>query len=893
MAKKFKIKKVLKGIGIFLLVLIIGLVTAPFIFKDKIKELVLKSINENLDAQVAFEDLDISFFRNFPNASVGLEKLSIINKAPFEGDTLFYAGNIHLKMSVKELFKGGDEPMNLEGFKADDLKVNVIINKDGIGNYDIALKNNDEEDGQKEDTGESAPFAMRLQEYSINNLRVSYLDEGAKMNAVIDSLYHEGKGDLTSKKVDLDTKTTTKISFVMDSTAFLKNVRISLDAVLGLDMENSKYEFKNNKAFINKLPLEFNGFVQLLEEGQLFDLTFKTPTSDFKNFLGLIPEAYAGSINQVKTTGEFTVDGKVNGKMTEKTIPAFSIELLSKNASFQYPDLPKSVKNIVIDTKVANETGVMNDTYVNINQFSFTIDQDVFNAKANIKNLTENILVDASLKGTVNLANLSKAYPVQLEKPLAGVLKADVNTKFDMQSVEKEQYQNIQNSGVISLSGFRYEGPEMAKPFEIKNTSVAFNPNHIKLNDFDAKTGESDIQVSGILDNLYGFLFKKQVLKGNFSMNSNYLAVADFMTTEVVNSPNEGTKNEQEGNKDSDGPKTSNEEAVKIPSFLDCSLTAKANTVVYDNLKLKNVSGVLAIKDESVSLSNLKMDVFGGNIGMTGKVSTKGDKPTFDMDLGLNTVSIAESFTQLEMLKSIAPIADAVSGKLNSTIKLSGNLNNDMTPDLKTISGDLIGQLLSASVNEEKSSLLSSLSSNVKFLDASKLNLNDIKASLSFKDGKVALKPMNLKYQDIDINVEGTHGFDQSMNYNVKFDVPAKYLGNEVSSLLSKLSPADQQKLKSVPVTAVLGGDFTKPTVKTDLKQATTDLTTQIVQIQKEKLLGQGTSTLSNLLGGNNNSSSSATAITDSTKTSTPKENIKNEVKNVLGGFLGGKKKKE
>jgi hypothetical protein len=28
-------------------------------------------------------------------------------------------------------------------------------------------------------------------------------------------------------------------------------------------------------------------------------------------------------------------------------------------------------------------------------------------------------------------------------------------------------------------------------------------------------------------------------------------------------------------------------EAMKIPAFLDCTLTAKANTVLYDNLTLK------------------------------------------------------------------------------------------------------------------------------------------------------------------------------------------------------------------------------------------------------------------------------------------------------------------
>ncbi|RBA29574.1 AsmA-like C-terminal region-containing protein [Flavobacterium tibetense] len=865
-------KKILKGLGIFLLVTIIVLAAAPFIFKDKIKAMVLKSINENVDATVAFADVDLSLLKSFPNANVTITDLGIINKAPFEGDTLLFAGETHLKMSIKELFKSENETMNLQSFRLKDAIVNVIFNKDGIGNFDIALK----DDEEKKDDPESKPFNLSIQNYEIENLKMAYWDQGSNIKLALNELNHTGKGNFAEQKLDLDTKTTTKLSFDMEGTNYMKNVALSLDAVLGIDLDKMKFEFKDNKALINQLPLEFNGFLQMQENGQLYDLTFKTPTSDFKNFLGLVPEAYAGNINQVKTTGEFKVEGKVAGEFTETTIPKFNIEITSKNASFQYPDLPKSVKNIVIDTHIINETGLMNDTYVNLDQLSFTIDQDVFNAKANVRNLTENALVNAELKGTINLANVTKAYPVQLDKPLTGILKADVTTKFDMKSVETSQYQNIQNSGTMSLTGFNYEGPEMAKPFQINKTSITFNPNQIKLNEFDAKTGSSDVNITGNLDNFYGFLFKNQVLKGSFNLASNKLVVSDFMAPTTTT--------------DDAGKKAT--EAVKIPSFLDCNLTAKATTVVYDNLNLKNVSGNLAIKDEAVTLSNLKMDIFGGNIGLNGTVSTKTDTPKFNMDLVLNAVNIAESFTQLDMLKSIAPIANTINGKLNSTIKLSGDLTNDMTPDLKTISGDLFGQLLNTSVNQQNSQLLSSLSNNVKFLDVSKLNLNDVKAALSFKDGKVALKPMQLKYQDIGIELGGTHGFDQKMNYDVKFDVPAKYLGSEVTNLLSKLTPAEQQKIESVPVTANLTGSFSQPNVRTDMKQATTNLATQLVKMQKDKLVNQGTSALSNLLGGDKATTNATT--TDTTKTTpTPKEQVKDGVKDAVKNLFGKKKKDE
>jgi hypothetical protein len=867
------LKKVLKGLGIFLLVTIIALAAAPFLFKDKIKEMIAKTLNENVNANIAFKDVDLSLFKSFPQAHVTIDKLSIINKAPFAGDTLLYAGETNVTMSVKELFKGEGETMSLESFSAVDGIVNIIFNKDGVGNFDIALK-----EAEEKKPSESKPFSLDIQNYEVENLKFSYIDEGSNMKMVLDSIYHEGKGNFAAQKLDLETKTTAKLSFEMEKMNYMNNVGITLDAILGIDLEKSKYEFKDNKALINQLPLEFNGFIQMVEAGQTYDLTFKTPTSDFKNFLGLVPAAYSGDINKVKTTGQFSVDGKVKGNLTETTIPAFDVKIASNNASFQYPDLPKSVKNIVIDTHIVNETGAMNDTFVNLHQLSFAIDQDVFNAKAIIKNIATNALVDAELKGTINLANVTKAYPVKLDKPLTGILKADVKTKFDMQSVEKSQYQNIQNSGTVSLTGFHYEGPEMAKPFKINQANVAFNPNHINLSKFDAKTGSSDIQVNGTLDNFYGFMFKNQILKGKFNMNSTKLVVSDFMApTTTVND---------------EGKKTT--EAVKIPSFLDCSITAKAGTVVYDNLNLKDVSGNMIIRDEAVTLNNLKMGIFGGSIGLTGTVSTKGNTPKFDMDLGLNAVNIAESFTQLDMLKSIAPIAGVVNGKLNSTIKLSGDLQQDMTPNLKTISGDLFGQLLSTTINEKNSAMLTTLSSNMKFIDMSKLNLNDVKAALSFKDGKVNLKPMDIKYQDITVNVGGSHGFDQTMNYNLKFDVPVKYLGKDVTNLLAKLTPADQKQITSIPVNGLMTGNFSQPKFNSDLKQSTTNLTTQLVKMQKEKLVNQGTSALGNLLGGTKNNATETTTAADTTKPkTTPKEEIKTKATDAIKGLLGGKKKKE
>lgn len=854
------IKKILKGLGIFLVIALIALVSIPFLFKDKIKEMIVKAINENVDATVAFEDVDLSLLKSFPQANVTINRLSIINKAPFAGDTLFYSGEVNLKMSIKELFKGEGEAMNIESFSSTNGVVNILFDKNGLGNFDIAIK----EEKDKKDDSESKPFAMNIQNYEIENLRFKYFDERSKIKMVIDSLNHTGTGNFAASKLDLDTKTTAKVSLDMDKTNYMKNVALTLDAVLGIDLENSKYTFKDNKALINKLPLEFDGSIQLVEAGQEYDLKFKTPTSSFQNFLGLIPSAYSGSLENVKTTGDFTIVGFAKGLQSETTIPKFNLAIASNNASFQYPDLPKSVQNIVIDTKIINETGILNDTYVNLDKLSFRIDQDVFDAKANIRNITDNPLVDAMLKGTINLANISKAYPIKLDTPLTGILKADIKTKFDMKSVETNNYDKILASGDATITGFKYVDADK-KTYSINTASAQFSNQKINLKQLDMTTGKTDIQLNGTVENFLGYAFKNQELRGNFNMNSNQLLVSDFMTETQTTVNN----------------KTTTSEAVKIPKLINVTLNASANSVVYDNLNLKNVSGKLIVKDEKVSLQNLKTSIFGGVITATGDVSTKAAIPVFNMDLGLNTVDIQQAFTQLEMLKNIAPIAGVINGKLNSTIKLSGNLDaKEMTPDLKTLSGDLLGQLLSTTINASNSEMLTALSSNVKFIDLKKLNLNDLKANLTFKDGKVNVKPFDLKYQDIKVNIGGSHGFDQSMNYNVKFNVPAKYLGSEVNNLLAKLTPAEASKLENIPVNAVLTGNFKNPKVSTDMKSAVTNLANQLVQQQKDKLVNQGTKALENLI---NNNTKKDTTGAPKTKKEETKEKVTNAIKDIFG----------
>ncbi|TAE39814.1 MAG: AsmA family protein, partial [Sphingobacteriales bacterium] len=315
------LKKIIKIFAAFILLIIIAIIAIPYFFKNQINEKIVQAINQKLNAKVSFTDADLSLLKSFPDASINIKNILILNKAPFEGDTLVSLAELNLKMSVKELFKDKNEAMQIDGIDAKNGLVNILFNKDGLGNYDIFIKQ------ASTDTTKSKPLALKIKAYSVENLKFNYYDERSKINFVLDSLQHTGLGNFAASQLDLSTKSTSVVTLMMDKNKYINKVKLALDALLAIDLDKNKYTFKNNTALINQLPLSFDGFIQLKDAGQDYDLRFKTPNSNFQNFLGLIPSAYSGSLKDVKTTGNFKVDGFVKGLYTAKNIPQFNISI--------------------------------------------------------------------------------------------------------------------------------------------------------------------------------------------------------------------------------------------------------------------------------------------------------------------------------------------------------------------------------------------------------------------------------------------------------------------------------------------------------------------------------------------------------------------------------------
>src|SRR5581483_6360084 len=120
-----------------------------------------------------------------------------------------------------------------------------------------------------------------------------------------------------------------------------------------------------------------------------------------------------------------------------------------------------------------------------------------------------------------------------------------------------------------------------------------------------------------------------------------------------------------------------------------------------------------------------------------------------------------------------------ITGKFSSKLSVDGILGGDMKPDLSSLNGN--GNLLLVDGALKDFAPTDKLSQTLHLDQLKDIPVKDIKTSFSFKNGRVVVDPFRVKVKDIDMEVGGSHGFDQTLDYDVAMKLPRSLLGGQVN----------------------------------------------------------------------------------------------------------------
>jgi len=481
--------KVFKIILKLLLFLFIGLVIAavviPIIYKDDIVAGVKNAINDNVNAKVDFESVDLTVISSFPNAGIKLNQLVIDGVNEFDGINLALVKDLTLEVSLPSLINS-DQPLELREVTIDEAQLNILTKKNGKANY-LIMK-------ETEAKASEGNFIMRLNKYNLKNSKITYRDEISNQAAVVQGINHTGSGQFYNEQFDLDTETTIdQLTFKNGGVAYLNKAKAKADAVIAVDLGKNKYTLKDNDITINAMDVNVDGYAQLNENDIAMDMKFSAPSESARGIMSIIPGVYSSNFDNVKVDGKAAFSGMVKGKYdgTKGIFPAVNITSKITDGFLQYPSLPKAVKNIDMDILVKADQGNYDDMIINIPTLSMLIGENKIAGALTTKNLNGDPAINGYLNGKVILDDWKSALPAEGIEQLSGIINADIQFDGKQSDITNQNFKALTLTGDLTGENIVLKTKDQPA-INIREVSSKMSPDLVVLSTTDATAGQSD-----------------------------------------------------------------------------------------------------------------------------------------------------------------------------------------------------------------------------------------------------------------------------------------------------------------------------------------------------------------------------------------------------------------
>jgi AsmA-like C-terminal region/AsmA family len=567
----------------------------------------------------------------------------------------------------------------------------------------------------------------------------------------------------------------------------------------------------------------------------------------------------------------------------KKIIPTIEASMSLTDGYVKSAQFPLPLENLKFNSTIKNTSGKMAETVIAVKDFSMMLDGEKLTADMIVQNL-DDYTWDIKANGGVDLEKMTKIFPLE-GMSLAGKVKADIVTKGKMSDVNAKRYDRLPTEGTASLKDFKFNSKDLPYTVTLSQATASFDPKKIELKQLTGTIGKSDFNVTGIVTNYIAYVLNNETITGKVNFNSTLLDLNEFM--------------EDSGTTATTPADTASFGVIPVPENIDFTFNSTIATVKMMDYVITNASGDIITKDGIANLSGLKFNMLGGAFVVNGSYNAKDIKhPKYDLGLKIENLAIQQAAASFSMVKTYAPIAGLMTGNFNTDFKVSGELNKNMMPNLATVNGGGLLKIAQAALSQSK--LVSGITSLTKLDNTDNVSLRDVLMSASIANGRLSVKPFDVKFGSYVTTVVGSTGLDGSIDYSLKMNVPAGKLGSQFQGYLNQYA-GTTNSTSEIPVTIGVGGTYNDPKTKLimeEQKQQVKEAVTKAVEQKSKEALQQviqGTKpedVVNNLLKGTKPKTDSTLQVqpVDTAKTK-PADQVNQLLQDKLQNLLKKKKK--
>jgi len=846
---KKAIRIILRIVGSLLIVILLAALIIPPLFKEQIKEKVLNTANDKLNAHLFIDDFGISLLRNFPNLSFSLKNVSVSGVDSFEGDTLAGMKSFNLVFDITSVLS--KKGYRIRAIEIDRPIANIIITEDGRINYDIVkespadtLAEAKEATQAAQEQKEEKGLSMRLNKFEIKDCAISYSDSQAGMEAVIGEINLLLRGNMARDKADLllsmDAK---RLDFIMGGVKYLKNASLASKFDIAADMKDKRFELKDNFLAINDLKLTFDGSLQMDGPDIITDMNIGTGDTQFKSLLSLVPAVYMKGYEDLETGGSFSISGNVKGRYSsaDSLLPDIMLELLVKDGQMSYPDLPENISGINLSALVMFDGSIPDNSVVDLSDLNFTLAGSPFSMNMSLRTPVSDPEVEAQFRGSIDLEALSSAIPLKPEK-LAGMIEIDFGLQGKMSMIEKRDFDSFVADGTLEISELAFMMKDIP-PLGIGHAAFAFAPAYASMNEFKMDVAGNMIDLSGRIENYLPFVFQKEKIKGELNLYSPFIdvdTIISYLPADTVEQRDD----------------TLAIQTIRIPGNIDFKFISVIDSLSYRPLVASDIKGNIYISEGALIVENTGLKTLGGDVKLNAEYDTADSlNPRLQADLSVEGLGIRPSFNTFNTVKKLAPVADGMSGDISMNFDFSALLGEGVMPIVSTIQGK--GTLLSDEIQLVSSPVYEKFSSVLQLGENYTNTFRDFDLSFEVRDGRVHIDPFDTQLGDMKLTIGGDHGIDQTISYLMELEIPSSALPPGMSDFLTGLAASaalmgiEYYQPETIRLDVSIEGSVKNPRIRPSLgnskgaslketaKEATGALFEEKVEEVKEQVSGE------------------------------------------------------
>jgi hypothetical protein len=771
-----------------------------FVYKDDIKNAIIKELNSHLKTEVKVkpENIDITFLSTFPHCSLKFNDVLVYEPGESKAkDTLLFAKQINLFFNAKDIW---NENYSIHKILIDESKCIIKFFKNNKTNFEI----------WKQDTaqtsGKSVNFA--LENITWNNCQLTYINQPKKMRASVFLNQLIFKGEFGEKKYLLESDVDFKlISLSVNKRNLLKNKNCKGD--FNLEVNSKEYQLKKANLSMNKVILGVEGYFFYNDSLYNTEITYNAQNLDIESILSLLPEAQKRNISDYSSKGEFYLKGKLayqNHKNFE-----IKTDFGVKNAAVTYQPNQITLTQLNLNGSLLYSNIKSELTF---NQFSALLANDSISGNLLIKDFSKPFL-NTRIRSNLNLQNFIKFWPIDTITDLSGFLKIDGHVKGEVEQIKNNFAGNtveLELASIMKNVVVKFKNSKHAT--NIISCDLKAKSRAIQVTNLELKKGSSDLSITGEIPNFFNYLIENNsTLNINGTLYSNQLFLADFV----------------EENESSTG--TSSNTLAFIPARLNFKLDARIKQFNYQKFEASDISGELEIKNQKAILSDFKMIAFQGE--MEGDLFIDNSKNNLQtVAVGFfRSVNIQSMFTQFENFGQTTLLDKNIKGYATATVSFKANWDNQFNVDENSIVAHTDLFIVRGELIDFKP--LESLSNYVDVKELKRIKFSSLETTVDIGSKVISLPKTQLNNSALNLLVSGKHTFNNEIDYHIQL---------KISELLAKkrkqdneFGPVENDKENRRSAFLLMTGTVDNPIIKYD-RQGLKEKLKQDLKDEKQNL---------------------------------------------------------